>query len=159
MCSYYESTKTQQYIVAVMEIAEVASREGWRIRGSDQEAIEADILERFKGENIKENEVLIEDAREWMLYSIYALPPNGRWTSPGGRCILLGDAAYAVRSSSSISISKETVLIELADASARRVDRNMYRRRSNLQPSTDETSNQISKVHVRCLRVTSSASH
>ena len=79
-----------------MEVKEVASREGWKIRGSDQKAIRADLVERFRSDGMKGNEELIEDAGEWSLYPIYALPPKGKWISPKSRCILLGDAAHAV---------------------------------------------------------------
>lgn len=39
---------------------------------------------------------MIEDAGEWSLYPVYVLPGEGKWISPGGKCILVGDAAHAV---------------------------------------------------------------
>jgi 2-polyprenyl-6-methoxyphenol hydroxylase-like FAD-dependent oxidoreductase len=96
MASYFESTRKEQYVAVVMEIAEVADREGWKIRGSDQEAIKADILERFRNESMPELADLTEAVGEWSLYPVFKLPPRGQWTSPDGRCILLGDAAHAV---------------------------------------------------------------
>ena len=101
MSSYFEPTRTKQYIAAVMEVTEVASRDGWKLRGADQDGIKADIMERFKCDTMPELAALVEDAGEWTLYPSYALPPKGQWTSkgaPGGgqSCILLGDAAHAV---------------------------------------------------------------
>ena len=98
MASYFDEKRIEQYVAVVMEIAEVASREGWKIRGSDQAAIQADILERFKTDLIPELAQLVEDAGAWTLYPIYMLPPKGQWTSR--RCILLGDASHAVSISS-----------------------------------------------------------
>ena len=99
MASYFEKTRIQQYIAVVTEVAEVADREGWKIRGSDQQAIKTDIMDRFKCDTIPEIAELVEDAGEWTLYPSYALPPKGRWTSIGQSCVLLGDAAHAVRRS------------------------------------------------------------
>lgn len=97
MASYFDEKRKDQYIAVVMEIAEVRDREGWKIRGSDQNAIKTDILERFKCETMPELAELAEDAGEWTLYPTHKLPPHGRWTSSGGQsCILLGDAAHAV---------------------------------------------------------------
>lgn len=81
-----------------MEIAEVRDREGWKIRGSDQNAIKADILGRFRCDAMPELAELAEDAEEWTLYPTHILPPHGKWTSDHSQsCILLGDAAHAVR--------------------------------------------------------------
>jgi hypothetical protein len=97
MASYFEPTRKDQYIAVVMEIAEMLNREGWKIRGSDQNAIKAEILERFKCDTMPELAELAEDAGEWTLYPTHKLSPKGQWTSnPGQTCILLGDAAHAV---------------------------------------------------------------
>ena len=97
MSSHFQENRAEQYIGVVTETIEVADREGWKVRGSDQAAIKADMLDRFKSASMPELEQLIEDAGDWTLYPVYALPSNGKWISPGGRCILLGDAAHAVR--------------------------------------------------------------
>jgi salicylate hydroxylase len=96
MASYFDEQRKDQYIAVVMEIAEVRDREGWKIRGSDQNAIKADILDRFKCSTMPELAELAEDAGEWTLYPTHKLPPHGKWTSLRERCILLGDAAHAV---------------------------------------------------------------
>lgn len=97
MASYFEPAKEEQYIAVVMEVAEVAGREGWKVRGADQNAIKADIMERFKYDTMPELAELVEDAGDWTLYPTYKLPPKGQWAgAPGESCILLGDAAHAV---------------------------------------------------------------
>lgn len=100
MASYFERTQTQQYIAVVLETEAVSSREGWRVKGSDQAEVKRQILSRFDNEVMPELRELIEHAGDWTLYPVYSLPPGGRWISPGGKCILLGDAAHAVSASS-----------------------------------------------------------
>lgn len=97
MASYFDPDRKEQYIAVVMEIAEVLNREGWKTRGSDQAGIKADLLDRFKCDNMPELAELVEDAGEWTLYPTHKLPPHGKWTTtiPGQSCILLGDAAHA----------------------------------------------------------------
>ena len=96
MCTYYSPNSPKQFVGAVMEIASVGSREGWHVRGSDQDAIKQDLLQKFASDKFPQNQALIEDAGEWNVYPVYMLPEGGRWISPKGRCILLGDAAHAV---------------------------------------------------------------
>lgn len=96
MASYFETSRTQQYIAVVLETGEVGSREGWKVKGSDQADVRTHILERFENDALPELRELVDDAGQWTLYPVHSLPPAGRWTSPGGRCILLGDAAHAV---------------------------------------------------------------
>ncbi|KAK4501930.1 hypothetical protein PRZ48_007740 [Zasmidium cellare] len=96
MASYFEKSRKQQYIAVVLETEEVNSREGWKVKGADQAEVKRQILERFDNKAIPELRQLVEDAGDWTLYPVYKLPHGGRWTAPGGRCILLGDAAHAV---------------------------------------------------------------
>lgn len=97
MCSYFEPDKGAHFIGAVIEIADVGSREGWRVRGTDQEAIKSDLLERFRSQAMPTNEKILEAVREWTLYPVFTLPEGGKWRSAGGRAVLLGDSAHAVR--------------------------------------------------------------
>ncbi|WPH03526.1 Salicylate hydroxylase [Acrodontium crateriforme] len=96
MASYFDSSKKQQYIAAVMETEEVGDKEGWRVKGAAQETIKKDIQERFHSPAMPEIGEMITDAQEWNLYPVYALPPRGKWISPGKKCILLGDAVHAM---------------------------------------------------------------
>ncbi len=96
MASYFEQSRTQQYIAAVMEMKEVANRQGWKVRGSDQSALKNDILSRFKSASMPELEDLVSAAGEWSSYPVHMLPPGGKWSSPGGRVILLRDSLHAV---------------------------------------------------------------
>ena len=95
VASYYEASRKEQFVAAVMETPEVKSKEGWRAKGSDQETVEADVKRRFGGAaQLLGLDALIESTQEWILYPIYKLPPGGQWATP--RVLLLGDAAHAV---------------------------------------------------------------
>ncbi|ETN45570.1 uncharacterized protein HMPREF1541_09402 [Cyphellophora europaea CBS 101466] len=96
LCSHYERTRTRQFIAAVMETEDVRSKEGWIAMGKEQEEIKRRVKERYLGANIKMHGIppLIESSRDWNLYPVYALPPQGKWST--GRVILVGDAAHAM---------------------------------------------------------------
>ena len=122
MASYYEPTRTKQYVCAVMETPEVRDREGWKVKSAaEQERMRADILGRFKSEAMPICAELVGRVGKdgWVLYPVYELGAGGRWVSDGqtakdngdghadddgkgesggggGRCILLGDAAHAM---------------------------------------------------------------
>lgn len=104
MCSYFEPSRTQQYIGAVMEVTDVGSREGWKLKDADREAIRRDLLDWFAGGKMPANEAMLQRAGEWTLYPVFALPEGGRWRSERGRVVLVGDAAHAV----SLSVFAQT---------------------------------------------------
>jgi salicylate hydroxylase len=94
MVSFFEPSRTAMYMAAVMETAEVQSREGWKAKGEDQEVIRKGIMERFGSNAVPELKPLIEDVKEWFLYPVYKLTPKGKWATD--MAMLLGDAAHAV---------------------------------------------------------------
>ena len=95
MASYFESSRKKQYVAGVVEMSEVRSKEGWRAKGRDQEAVEVNLRRRFGGGAPALGlDELIESTQDWLLYPVYKLPPGGQWTRQ--RTLLLGDAAHAV---------------------------------------------------------------
>jgi 2-polyprenyl-6-methoxyphenol hydroxylase-like FAD-dependent oxidoreductase len=94
MTTYYEATRSRQYIAAIMETKEVLSREGWLAQGSQQDKIKHDVSSRYAGSAIKFLDPLIKATDHWTLYPVYKLAPKGKWCSK--RTILLGDAAHAM---------------------------------------------------------------
>ena len=98
MASYFEETRTKQCLAAVMQMREVVSRDGWQVKGHDRQVMRDDILERFKSDGMTELEQLVNTAGEWILYPVHKLGPRGKWISPAGKALLLGDAAHAVGS-------------------------------------------------------------
>jgi salicylate hydroxylase len=95
MMSYYDSNKTKLYSAAVMETEAAQSREGWKVKGEDRESVKKSILRRFGDSPEPVVADVIRSADEWFLYPVYRLPPKGKWSEQ--RCLLIGDAAHAVR--------------------------------------------------------------
>jgi salicylate hydroxylase len=89
------------YVGAVMETPPPADDEdakaGWRARGADADALKQDIVARFSGEDVGAEwpREAVKAVAQWVLFPVYKLPPQGKWWR--GRCLLLGDAAHAVR--------------------------------------------------------------
>jgi salicylate hydroxylase len=117
LVSYCKPGQSEVYLGAVMETKEVDSREGWKTKGEDQEAVRRTLLDRFGGDIGTRNDlkVLIEAVKDWYLYPVHKLPPKGQWSK--GKVLLLGDAAHAV-SVSVPDISNDLLISE--DATTRR---------------------------------------
>jgi salicylate hydroxylase len=94
LASYFQPSRENLYLCAVMEVAEVGSKEGWRAKGVDQDVVRKDIKTRLGGAMSIVDD-LIEDAGDWFLYPVYRIPPKGSWATD--KVMLLGDAAHAVR--------------------------------------------------------------
>ena len=97
MISHFQPSRENLYLSAVMEVAEVSSKEAWRAKGVDQDEVRKDIKTRLGGAMSIVDE-FIEDAGDWFLYPVYRIPPKGSWATE--KVMLLGDAAHAVRISS-----------------------------------------------------------
>jgi len=97
LMSYADREKTTLYMAAVMETQETSSREGWKVKGNDQDAVKKEILERFcqTGPLADKFKNVVEQVDDWFLYPVYKLPPGGVWSKD--KVLLLGDAAHAVR--------------------------------------------------------------
>jgi salicylate hydroxylase len=96
MCSYCDQTRQRHYIAAVMETADVKSKEGWVAMGKEQEKLKEKVKERYVEPSVRLPGLgeLVEGSRDWHLYPVFALGPRGKWST--NRCLLVGDAAHAV---------------------------------------------------------------
>ena len=94
MTSYYEPTRKKQFVAVIMETEDVASREGWLARGSEQDHIRQNVKDRFGKSAIEFLDPLIDATDHWTLYPVYKLAPKGNWCSR--RTMLLGDAAHGM---------------------------------------------------------------
>lgn len=92
--SWVDPGRTQLYVAAVMETAEVASREGWKLKGADSNAVRTDLLERFHTDTLPYLGEIVKGVKNFTLYPVFKLPPQGKWSS--GCALLLGDAAHAM---------------------------------------------------------------
>ncbi len=97
LMSYANPEKTTLYMAAVMETQEISSREGWKVKGSDQDAVKNEILGRFcqTGPLADKLKKVVDRLDDWFLYPVYKLSPGGVWSKD--KVLLLGDAAHAVR--------------------------------------------------------------
>jgi 2-polyprenyl-6-methoxyphenol hydroxylase-like FAD-dependent oxidoreductase len=91
---FCDPAKQRLYFAAVMEMKEQANREGWKVKGSDQDSIRMEILSRFGDSKMVCLREMIENVEDLFLFPVYTLPPGGKWSSE--RVLLLGDAAHAV---------------------------------------------------------------
>ena len=96
MASYCEKSKSTMYFTALMQILEQADREGWRVRGADQEKLRAEVKERFREGGVQCLKEMAEKVGDMYLYPVNKLEDGDKWFQ--GRVLLLGDAAHAVGS-------------------------------------------------------------
>ncbi|KAF2716663.1 FAD/NAD(P)-binding domain-containing protein [Polychaeton citri CBS 116435] len=94
LTSYHSSTKDSVYVGALMEVADIGSRDGWKQVGADAEKTRSDILDRFGDAKIPCIKPLIEQAQDFYLWPVFTLSKHGKWSTD--RVMLLGDAAHAM---------------------------------------------------------------
>ena len=96
LTSFYEETKSSVYVGALLQVPEIASRDGWKVRGADQAATKRDMKDRFATPDVVHADIepLIDSAQDWFMWPVFTLPAGGRWATQ--RTMLLGDAAHAI---------------------------------------------------------------
>lgn len=127
LSSYYEPSRTQIYFANIMYMDEPKDdnvRDGWRLRGSDREAMRRSVLESYQDGHVKGLQELLAKCENWHLYPAYVLPREGAWSR--GRVLLLGDAAHAVSIAPLDSQSSRNTHRGESDASSRRKHGSCY---------------------------------
>ncbi|KAJ5880978.1 uncharacterized protein N7473_012031 [Penicillium subrubescens] len=94
LTTFCDDARSLIYTVLLMEMEEQGSREGWKSIGKDQERVRLEGVRRSQDSRIPKIGQMIEKVKDWTLYPIHVLPPNGRWHT--NRVLLLGDAAHAM---------------------------------------------------------------
>ena len=94
LTAFADDSRHRIYLAALMEMKEQDSKEGWRAAGQDQEAVRNEVTRRTRDAELPHIKEMVQSVREWTLYPVHLLPPQGKWHT--GRVILLGDAAHAV---------------------------------------------------------------
>jgi salicylate hydroxylase len=94
MTTYVDPNKKFMSAGAVMETPPQEDKEGWRVRGSDQQATMREIERRFGVSKLPCLMEIVGKMEESTFFPVYRLPPGGQWCK--GRVILLGDAAHGV---------------------------------------------------------------
>ncbi|KAI4256617.1 MAG: hypothetical protein LQ352_002007 [Teloschistes flavicans] len=95
IASYFNPDRRQIFLGALMQTEEEKDRDGWRVRGSDQDRLGEELKTRFKDIRIPCLSEMIANVNELSLYPVHKLTGGGRW-SRGGVVMLLGDAAHAM---------------------------------------------------------------
>lgn len=93
--SYIEEDRKQMFLTVGMEVPEEQDRQGWKTRGEDYETTMKEVRRRYQDSVLPCLMPLINKVKEFMLFPIYKLGPEGTWSK--GRVLLLGDAAHGVR--------------------------------------------------------------
>ncbi|KAF2182983.1 FAD/NAD(P)-binding domain-containing protein [Zopfia rhizophila CBS 207.26] len=110
LMSYTDAAKSRLYLSAVMETKDPGSREGWAVKGNDQEPLKKDLLRRFSGGTLSTFDQVVAKLDSLLLYPVYRLSASGIWSS--GRMMLLGDAAHAMPpQGESVGLALEDVVL------------------------------------------------
>ncbi|KAF1845694.1 FAD/NAD(P)-binding domain-containing protein [Cucurbitaria berberidis CBS 394.84] len=94
LTSFHDSAKDSIYVGALMQVPEIASRDGWKAAGADAEKTRKDIMERYDGAANPLIGHLIEDAGDLFLWPVFTLSKGGKWATD--RVMLIGDSAHAM---------------------------------------------------------------
>ncbi|KAJ4300970.1 hypothetical protein N0V90_003059 [Kalmusia sp. IMI 367209] len=94
LTSFHDEKKDSIYVGALMQVPEIASRDGWKARGADAEKTRQEILDRYSGAANSLINHVIEDAQDLFLWPVFTLSKGGKWAT--NRVMLIGDSAHAM---------------------------------------------------------------
>jgi salicylate hydroxylase len=94
LTSFHDEAKDSIYVGALMQVPEIASRDGWKAAGVDAEKTRREMLERYSGAANPLIEHVIADAQDLYLWPVFTLSKGGKWATE--RVMLIGDSAHAM---------------------------------------------------------------
>ncbi|KAL8765741.1 MAG: hypothetical protein Q9194_006477 [Teloschistes cf. exilis] len=94
IASYFNPDRRQIFLGALMQTEEEKDRDGWRVRGADQDRLREELKERFQDVKIPCLMEMVGNVKELSLYPVHKLTGGGKWSR--GSVMLLGDAAHAM---------------------------------------------------------------
>ncbi|KAI9692818.1 MAG: hypothetical protein M1822_004812 [Bathelium mastoideum] len=94
LTSFHGPARDSMYVGALMQQAEIASRDGWKAARADEAAVRDDLRARFAGAREPLITRLIERTSDFYLWPVFNLSKHGRWST--GRTMLVGDSAHAM---------------------------------------------------------------
>lgn len=94
LTSFHDAKKESVYVGALMQVPEIASRDGWKAAGADAVNIRKEMLERYSGAANPLIQHVIEDAKDLYLWPVFTLSKHGKWSTD--RVMLIGDSAHAM---------------------------------------------------------------
>jgi salicylate hydroxylase len=94
LTSFHDEKKESIYVGALMQVPEIASRDGWKAAGKDADKTRKEMLERYSGAANPLIERVITDAEDLYLWPVFTLSKGGKWATD--RVMLIGDSAHAM---------------------------------------------------------------
>ncbi|KAI9655961.1 MAG: hypothetical protein M1821_005022 [Bathelium mastoideum] len=94
LTSFHGPARDSMYVGALMQQAEIASRDGWKAARADEVAVRDDLRARFAGAREPLITRLIEGTSDFYLWPVFNLSKHGRWST--ARTMLVGDSAHAM---------------------------------------------------------------
>lgn len=94
LTSFHDEKKDSVYVGALMQVPEIADRNGWKAAGADAEKTRKEMLERYAGAANPLVEQFIQDAEDLYLWPVFTLSKGGKWATD--RVMLIGDSAHAM---------------------------------------------------------------
>ncbi|KAF2658286.1 FAD/NAD(P)-binding domain-containing protein [Lophiostoma macrostomum CBS 122681] len=94
LTSFHDAAQETIYVGALMQVPEIASRDGWKAAGADADKTRRDMLERYAGAKLELIRHVIEDAQDLFLWPVFTLSKGGKWATQ--RVMLIGDSAHAM---------------------------------------------------------------
>jgi 2-polyprenyl-6-methoxyphenol hydroxylase-like FAD-dependent oxidoreductase len=94
LTSFHDQSQENIYVGALMQVPEIADRNGWKAAGADATKTRNEMLERYSGAANPLIGHVIEDAEDLYLWPVFTLSRSGKWATD--RVILIGDSAHAM---------------------------------------------------------------
>jgi salicylate hydroxylase len=94
LTSFHDAEKESIYVGALMQVPEIASRDGWKAAGKDADRTRKEMRERYAGAANSLIEHVIDDAEDLFLWPVFTLSKGGKWATE--RVMLIGDSAHAM---------------------------------------------------------------
>jgi salicylate hydroxylase len=94
LTSFHDQAQESIYVGALMQVPEIADRNGWKAAGADVQKIRDEMLDRYSGAANPQIAHWIEDAEGLYLWPVFTLSKGGKWATD--RVMLIGDSAHAM---------------------------------------------------------------
>ncbi|KAL9047042.1 MAG: hypothetical protein Q9214_000283 [Letrouitia sp. 1 TL-2023] len=100
LATYCTADRSTLFFGAVMGVPDEASREGWRLKGEDREAVKKDMQRRFGAlvtrKELEYVKTMLQEVEDVCLYPVHMLSYPAQATWAKNRVVLMGDAAHAM---------------------------------------------------------------
>jgi salicylate hydroxylase len=94
LTSFHDQARESIYVGALMQVPEIADRNGWKAAGADAQKTRDEMLQRYSGAANPQIAHWIEDAEGLYLWPVFTLSKGGKWATD--HVMLIGDSAHAM---------------------------------------------------------------